>query len=551
MTNTPAKNLPIRTSVGICALFCLLALLLTACISDSAPTSGPDDAHSAPIVESDSDIQPTHTQKPAASAGSESAGSTTTHSRQLAASTRVPGTTEPTGTATPEGRADFAPSPIPTEDPSPTTTGLPQTEEPTDIPPQEQSPTLGPCPTGTTESEWLSSAFWNRVNTWQVRTEIYCGANASAMASDFSTPLHLAAQSSPDPAVVQALLNAGAFVGEKARDDLKPLHVAAQSNSPAVIKLLLDAGAYVDSVTKDGITPLHYAAALNWDPQVLQVLLDAGAELGRRSGRGLTALHFAAANNENPAVTQALLDAGADANLPDSFSGWTPLHFARRENNQAAIQVLCREIATTTSVPNPNVRGNNVWDYDFWVNATLDDLDFVLRCGVDVNAKIEGSDGPLHIASWVDNSELVRALIAAGANIELRRRSGSTPLHSASGNGRSFETVEALLQAGANPGVVDNKQWTPLHYSAQWATDPEVIRALLDAGADIEAKDNDGNTPLHMAAKGEGDYWNLLVIETLLDAGSDINSSNLSGVTPLNEARRANNKEAVRLMVNR
>ena len=93
------------------------------------------------------------------------------------------------------------------------------------------------------------------MNTWQVRTEIHCRANASAIASDFSTPLHLAAQSNPDPAVVQALLNAGAFVGEKARDDLKPLHVAAQSNSPAVIKLLLDAGAYVDSVTKDGITP--------------------------------------------------------------------------------------------------------------------------------------------------------------------------------------------------------------------------------------------------------------------------------------------------------
>ena len=74
------------------------------------------------------------------------------------------------------------------------------------------------------------------------------------------TPLHWAARGNENPAVIAALVDAGADLKARTGYGLTPLHAAAISNAnPAVITALLDAGADPNARTEDGETPWDYA----------------------------------------------------------------------------------------------------------------------------------------------------------------------------------------------------------------------------------------------------------------------------------------------------
>jgi ankyrin repeat protein len=95
------------------------------------------------------------------------------------------------------------------------------------------------------------------------------------------TPLMHAAGYNPSPAVITALVQAGAKVDDRDKDGLTPLLYAATNSSPAVVTALMQAGANVDGKAKYGLTPLMMAAAFNETPQcdsIILTLLKAGAD---------------------------------------------------------------------------------------------------------------------------------------------------------------------------------------------------------------------------------------------------------------------------------
>ena len=198
------------------------------------------------------------------------------------------------------------------------------------------------CFMGQAEQAWATSDFWPRVDLAQVQVLLkHCPVHIDAPSSySGESPLLLAAAFNKDPAVIQALLDAGADPEAKDRLEVQPLHWAAAYNeNTAVLQTLLDAGADINA--REGLenTPLHYAAYLNETPGMINFLLYAGADIEARTVNGTTPLHSAAAPNENPAALQALLDAGADINARNA-DGETPLTVAIRNDNQLAIQVL-------------------------------------------------------------------------------------------------------------------------------------------------------------------------------------------------------------------
>ena len=56
---------------------------------------------------------------------------------------------------------------------------------------------------------------------------------------------------------------------------------------------------------------------------------------------------------------------------------------------------------------------------------------------------------------------MIRALLVAGADPNLRSREGGTPLHTAAFGG-DVEIVELLVAYGADPSITDARDHTPL-----------------------------------------------------------------------------------------
>jgi ankyrin repeat protein len=113
---------------------------------------------------------------------------------------------------------------------------------------------------------------------------------------------------------------------------------------------------------------------------------------------------------------------------------------------------------------------------------------------------------------------------------------GDTPLHLAAA-GYRVEIVRLLLAAGADPNSsMNHRQSGPLHYAADTCLTSgarrarqqvETIRCLLEAGAKINAQDKNGATALHRAVRTRGAD----AVRWLLKAGADPTLKNKPGST--------------------
>lgn len=206
----------------------------------------------------------------------------------------------------------------------------------------------GNVPDHTSCERWNTSNFFAAAGAEVVADCIRHGADVGARDDKGFTPLHLAARHNPDPAIVSALLEAGAEVNTWAtgmghhgsiltsagadpnlRTDrgYTSLHEAVAANSsPDVVLALLERGAEVNAGADGGKAPLRTAL---WaaDPDVVEMLLHRGAEANARWSDGATPLHEAAARGPPLAVVELLVQAGADLRAPGP-RGRTPLHLA-------------------------------------------------------------------------------------------------------------------------------------------------------------------------------------------------------------------------------
>lgn len=140
-----------------------------------------------------------------------------------------------------------------------------------------------------------------------------------------------------------------------------------------------------------------------------------------------------------------------------------------------------------------------------WFNATstIDQVNQALRSGEDPNAYNEEGLTGLMALSKNPNVDYVRALINAGADLNLTsKKEGNTALHFACVNG------------GMNPAV-------------------DIIKMLVKNNAYIRARNKLGETPLMEISLVENDERALDLMIYLIKNGADINAQNNKGYTLL------------------
>jgi ankyrin repeat protein len=123
-------------------------------------------------------------------------------------------------------------------------------------------------------------------------------------------------------------------------------------------------------------------------------------------------------------------------------------------------------------------------------------------------------DTLLHLAAAAIQPAIARSLVEGGGKVDARNRRGAQPLHYACdprpAQSTSWsptaqeELIRFLIAAGADPNEADASGATPLHRAVR-ARSPHAVRALLAAGADPNVRaGRNGSTPLKLAQTSSG-----------------------------------------------
>lgn len=338
-----------------------------------------------------------------------------------------------------------------------------------------------------------------REDSSQVRRFLAKGADPSFRSGMGHAPLAAASSHGYDHLVKQ-LLDAGATVGQRGWHGQTALMLAANE---AVAERLIAAGASIDEADEGGNTALHYALSRG-DTALAQLLLNEGADCGFRSKAGELPLAVAAgagnvalvqrlidcskptradlacaimfgASSGSVAVCSLLIEHGAPVSGASRLAR-TPLMEAAFNGKAAAVDFLLQRGAPA----NESIRGMTPLMIAAGISDTAS-LKLLLAAGADVRASSDGAGRTaLHFAALHDAEDVARALVRAGADVDMRTPDGITPLMEAV-RGYNEATAKSLLELGADPARKDKAGHDAVWYAREGKS--TRMTELLEEGA--------------------------------------------------------------------
>uniref|UniRef100_A0A8B9CCU6 Ankyrin repeat and KH domain containing 1 n=1 Tax=Anser brachyrhynchus TaxID=132585 RepID=A0A8B9CCU6_9AVES len=360
-----------------------------------------------------------------------------------------------------------------------------------------------------------------------VKVLLKAGANIEDHNENGHTPL-MEAASAGHVEVARVLLEYGAGINTHSNEFKESaLTLACYKGHLDMVRFLLEAGADQEHKTDEMHTALM-EACMDGHVEVARLLLDSGAQVNMPADSFESPLTLAACGGH---VELAALLIERGANLEEvNDEGYTPLMEAAREGHEEMVALLLAQGEITVSLA--FIMKHAVLTSVFCANSSN------LACAVttelkhlnwaNINAQTEETqETALTLACCGGFSEVADFLIKAGADIEL---GCSTPLMEAAQEGH-LELVKYLLAAGANVNrATANNDHTVVSLACAGGH-LAVVELLLAHGADPTHRLKDGSTMLIEAAKG----GHTNVVSYLLDYPNNVLSvpaADLSQLTP-------------------
>jgi ankyrin repeat protein len=281
----------------------------------------------------------------------------------------------------------------------------------------------------------------------------------------------------------------------------------------------------------------------------LKALLGQGSGAAVADRRGITPLMYAAEAGSLDAM-RLLVDHGAEVNAQNAF-GSTALMWSA--SDPAKVRLLLDHGAQVNTAAKS---GRTALIIAGFTNPSAEVVRLLLAKGANVDVMDQRRVTPLNAATFGNDTDTIRVLLEAGADIDTPDTFiGLTPLMNAAGN-RNVEAVKLLIAKGAKvnaiskteglpkiqTGTVEFGGWTPLLMAAAFGP-PEAVKALLDAGAKIDAQDYRGFTPLMLAAGT--DRYDRRTVNLLLSHGADLRPTNRDGETALDWAYKFGDPQVI------
>ena len=177
-------------------------------------------------------------------------------------------------------------------------------------------------------------------------------------------------------------------------------------------------------------------------------------------------------------------------------------------------------------------------------NGNIGKVKKALAEGADPDTMKDGH-AVLMIACYNGHSEIIKALIKAKANPNIKDSSNQTPLWLVQ-HINVPELTRVLLVAGADP---NHQSFVSVLDRAAMFGRTEHVKLLLAGGAHVNSKSGNGYTPLMYAVRGLFDGGHIEVVRILLDAGADPNARADNGTTALKLALEGSTIYMVNLLI--
>nr|XP_016934783.1 85/88 kDa calcium-independent phospholipase A2 isoform X1 [Drosophila suzukii] len=233
----------------------------------------------------------------------------------------------------------------------------------------------------------------------------------------------------------------------------------------------------------------------------------------------------------------------------DATTLMSPFQLAIKQGHIEMVKVLL----PLSKLEHLDINSNSVFHY---AASTTKEIINLVTDKSTVNLNHLNADGytPLHVACLADKPENVKALLLAGANVNINASNitklhktsapttvttflrtnvsklytqdmkyGGTPLHWCS----SRETLHALIMEGCDVNLTNFEGRTALHVMVA-RNRFECVVTLLAHDADIDVLDKEGNSPLHIAIEKKL----VPIVQCLVVFGCDINLKNKDGKSP-------------------